>query len=377
MKDHIPKVHTILFTEDCPLCCNYCNLRANDKWETQPAYTKEEFFQEVADNMDSEILLFTGGEPFTRWPWIKEVIEKYGDHFKYTFNTCGYLCTEENLEFLSHYRVQFYLSMDGPREIALWRRPNAYNNNYDYWDRVEKIIPIILYYWPHTAWKSIISKRLIPFLPKIYLAAANYGFKMVHFEMDFEEQPWRQGRGDYWTDEDYANYQLAVDTIVLSMVQIFKEGGIPPMEMGMASYISRSLKSEGKTDFTARSLNCGLAAHRDLSSVYKREASHCMGEVESRLGVSFEEILTMIEEDYAEGCGHDKSCPFFDYCARFACTKDNYSASGHFMTPNEEWCHKTKIFNGAAVKLLSIGMEFLIKEPSYNEFIKNMLRGRY
>ena len=68
----------------------------------------------------------------------------------------------------------------------MWRRPNSNGFQYDYWDKIEPMFPAILYYFPNTIWKSIISKRLIPFLPKIYCAAANYGFRYIHFELDFE-----------------------------------------------------------------------------------------------------------------------------------------------------------------------------------------------
>lgn len=41
------KVYTLLFTEKCPIVCNYCNLRANDAWEKNPEFTKKEFFDAI------------------------------------------------------------------------------------------------------------------------------------------------------------------------------------------------------------------------------------------------------------------------------------------------------------------------------------------
>lgn len=371
MNHNTPKVHTMLFTEECPLKCNYCNLRAQEAWGQFAGYTKEDFFAELKANEDADIIQFTGGEPFTHWHWIKEAIEKYGHHFRYSFNTCGYLCTEEQLEFLSRYNTTLYLSVDGPRRIAMWRRPNAYNNKYDYWDKLEKIIPAILFYFPQTPWKSIISKRIIPFVPEIYAAASSYGFKRVHFEMDFEEQPWRAGRGEAWTKENYKDYQLAIDVILTMMVDSFSHGAVPPLEINMEKFIIQSLKQDLKP-FSINSVNCGIAAKRDISSVYVREAGSCMGEVIKQKNCSLDDIFKEIESKYKDGCEHDKNCSFFDYCARFACLKDNWTCTGNFLTPSQEWCENIKIFGGAAIKLLTIGNEFLAEENSYQQFLLSM-----
>ena len=77
------KVRTILFTEECPLDCLYCNLKKDPLFGTGTIIDKKEFLS-IIDNFDkiddyntiNTRLLFSGGEPFVKWSWIKEVIEK-------------------------------------------------------------------------------------------------------------------------------------------------------------------------------------------------------------------------------------------------------------------------------------------------------------
>lgn len=373
------KVYTLLFTEKCPIVCNYCNLRNRDSWEKNPEYTKEEFFEALAAHEDSDEFLFTGGEPFCHWPWIKEAILKYGNSKSYSFNTNGYYLTPDKLEFLSHYTVRFNLSLDGPREIAMWRRPNAWNQNYDYWDTVEKNIPAILYYFPTTTWKSIISRRIIQFIPKIYQAAASYGFKYIHFEQDFEEQEWRKssnsgGTKPAWTEQDYKRYQAAIECCIPMMIKSFTEGAYPLLEVSMYKYLNFCLSGEQGKPFTIESVNCGIATKRGQTSVYNRQGGNCLTPIAQQQGKTIDDIFKDIEAEYSQGCQRDPKCQYFDFCARFVCLKDNYTQNGHYLTGSIEKCYHTKFWNDAAVKLLRIGNTFLSDNEIYRQFLWSFVK---
>ena len=83
------RAHTILFTEDCPLNCRYCQLKYEDEYGTCQGQTFEEIKQKIEqyeqqdekDGVGTQ-LTFTGGEPFLYWPWIKEIIDKYPEVLK-------------------------------------------------------------------------------------------------------------------------------------------------------------------------------------------------------------------------------------------------------------------------------------------------------
>ena len=82
-----------------------------------------EFDKKDDQNKYISRLLFSGGEPLLYWDWIKEIIEKYQNRFQYAFNTSGYLFTPEMIEFLSHYQVNFVLSVDGDEKLTNYLRP--------------------------------------------------------------------------------------------------------------------------------------------------------------------------------------------------------------------------------------------------------------
>ena len=124
------RAHTILFTEDCPLNCRYCQLKLEADYLVYEGQSFEKILEKVKmyDEQDEKDgvgtqLTFTGGEPFLYWDWIKQIIEIYGQKFVYHFNTCGYCFTEEILEFLSHYNTHFTLSIDGGEQLTNYIRP--------------------------------------------------------------------------------------------------------------------------------------------------------------------------------------------------------------------------------------------------------------
>ena len=84
----LTRVHTILFTEACPLECRYCFLKDDKSFGTTKPLNFEEILEAVDyyDKTDdpktvTSRLLFTGGEPFLYWEEIKYIIDKYQHRF--------------------------------------------------------------------------------------------------------------------------------------------------------------------------------------------------------------------------------------------------------------------------------------------------------
>ena len=382
---HNLRVRTILFTEVCPLACNYCNLKTQPSFGSAKAYTKEKFFAEVeqAEKDGIDRLHFTGGEPFAYWPWIKEVIEKYGHRFEYGFNTSGYYCNFEVMEFLSRYRCFFALSVDGPREVAMWRRPNNGSLKYDYWDTFEKNIPIILYFFPNTPWKSIINRRLIEFMPQIFMSAMRYGFKVIQFEKDFEEEPWRHANNPEayankdWTDEDFQKYRDSMAVISAMQVDALEAGSFPTLTMEQYKYLSWAMNRPANEPFSVEQLNCGIAAERDMSTMYQVEARHstCIQQILQAKGLSFEECMDEINKAFTGVCVHDEKCPFLPYCARYGCIKDNYESTGSWFALPDATCKKIKAELEQIVMVLKYCQENMPDNEVFHEFCDNLIEG--
>lgn len=382
MKRHIPKCRTILFTELCPLRCQYCFLREKDSWTDAPGFTKEYLFSEfekaAADGVEQ--ITLTGGEPFVRWPWIKELMEKYGNRFHYDFNTCGYYFTEEILEFLSHYRCSFQLSVDGPGEISRWRRPNYKSNKYDYWDKVGPILRTLLYYFPTTPWKTIVSKRTIRFLPQIYNAASEIGFRTIQFELDMNEQTWREGHKEEftpWTEKDWQEFYVAMLQISVLMAERISHNQIPTFPTVFLQSLRALLTPE---PLTIDSIACGISNQRDTFSLYQvasdgqPRANSCLAQVAKEKNTTVSALLEEVDQRIAKGCPIDAACPGWQLCARFGCIKDYATSTGDILTPHEDICRMNKIYLQMALNFLDYCNKNCLEIPAYQTLIGRIRR---
>lgn len=372
-----PKIRTILFSEVCPLACTYCMLKTYPNYGAKCGFTKEKLFKEVekAHEDGIERILFTGGEPFAFWPWIKEIIEKYGSEFEYSFNTSGYYCTDEVLEFLSKYKVYFTLSVDGPKKIAQWRRPNNGNYKYDYWDKFLENYTAILYYFPQTAWKTILTRRMIEYIPDIFDAAHEMGFRRVDMVIDFKEEGWRNG-GEYdWTEKDWEKFEMAMSYVSVKAMRDIENGEWPTLTGKQIDYLRFIVNSDHEKPFELQDIQCGVAEDRDIVSMYQ-ENENLHGGCLKRCSPekSLKEIYEDIKNAYEEGCPVDKKCPYFRFCAISNCLKDNMSNTGSWFSCPESTCRKTRVECGQLLLLLNQCKEEFKDNLIFRTFLNNKVR---
>lgn len=361
--------HTILFTEKCPLACTYCNLKVDSVYGTSPDLTEEEIdemLQGFSDEDDPEIyetrILFTGGEPFLFWPMIKRKIEKWGNRFSYNFNTSGYCLTKEILEFLSHYRVDFNLSVDGPAYITDVLRPTANPNAEPYYHRMEtKVFPELLYYFPFVQWKTIITQQFHKEVFNTYLEAEKQGFKRIHFLLDFLSSD--------WSEQEIEELQLEFYKIITHMIARMENNEDVVMVRDLQNII-HSLLTEEKV--SPDCLVCKLFNGRSLRTMNAHEEKFCM----SSLG-SLSEVKTMLEEELTAlngECPREPDCPFFNFCGNFCCPKNSYDDSEKFYYPRDLECIMNKIHGKAALALLTYGNDKLKDKIVYQRFLGKCLR---
>lgn len=375
------KVHTILFTEACPLNCRYCDLQNDTGYEGCKNMTKENFFDLVNeydknDNQDEVItrILFTGGEPLLYWDWIKEVIEKYQHRFQYSFNTSGYLFTEEILKFLSPYQVNFTLSVDGGEKLTNYLRPVRGNETHTgYFKQLKKILPTLLYYFPLTPFRIIIGPRYVDLLYEQYLEAERCGFKYFTFILDFESRPAKELRKNkkqiFWTKETEQILQEQVNLIIQDILIGFHEDVKKPQFVDMNNVLNFMLN---KKTFNAETLPCGIFNNRSLSTIYNKYSNHCF--------YSFEQDLMKIKKQLNDKyqqlqgkCPLQESCIAFEYCAQTCCPQLCLSANGDFFNFDSLECLKNKVVYNGALFFLDMGNTLLSNNFLYIQFIKTLI----
>lgn len=372
------RVHTVLFTKACPLHCRYCYLEhgSPDVYEAQveSAITKEEFFHqlEIYDKTDDpeEItsqILFTGGEPFLYWDWIKEAIEEYQYRFNYQFNTSGYCFTPEILEFLSNYTVNFVLSVDGNEKLTNYLRPvRGTRYHTGYYKKLKEILPYLLYYFPTTPFRIIVNSRYVDLLYEQYLEAERLGFKYFSFILDFDQRPSKLIADRPWDDSATEILQQQLDLILQEIVIGFEEGIRKPEVVGL-NQVLRFLFNQ--KPFSTNNYECQVFSGRDSFSLLgvEKPASSCFGDVD------LNNIQQQIEDAYQQ-CNHqcpiDKECEAFEYCAQTSCPQSAYNAYGDFFHKEDLECLQIKLTYEMGLKLLvllqdnntKLGQRYLLKQ---------------
>lgn len=353
------RVHTIIFTKACPLHCRYCYFEhgSSGTWETctEPTITKEEFFQQLDDidkNDDSNLvtsqILFSGGEPFLYWDWIKEAIEKYQYRFNYQFNTSGYCFTPEILKFLSNYNVSFVLSVDGGEKLTNYLRPVRENPYHvGYYKKLKEVLPYLLYYFPTTPFRIIINSRYVDLMYEQYLEAERLGFKYFTFILDFDQRPTKP-IDRAWTDEDSEKLREQMDLILQEILMGFEEGVKKP-ELCEVNKILTFLFN--KKPFSTNNYSCQVFSGRDGFSILGKNngSSSCFGPRDLK------EVQQSIEEAYI-ACNHkcpkEPDCSAFEFCAQYTCPQSAYSNYGDFFLIEDLECIQNKIDYEIAIKML-------------------------
>lgn len=379
------KVRTIIFTEACPLNCRYCDLKNDSNFGESPTMTKEQVFQlvDTFDKQDDPALidtriLFSGGEPLLYWPWIKEIIEKYQHRFQYAFNTSGYLFTEEMLEFLSNYTVNFVLSVDGNEALTNYLRPtNDTPYRTGYFKRLKEILPTLLFYFPRTPFRIIIHPRYVDMLYEMYVEATRLGFKYFTYILDFESRPGRildkkNKKTIEWEEKHTKILFEQVDLILTDIIEGFIKGIARPQMVEINKVVEFLLN---KQPFNPDNLPCKIFNNRSLSVLYSTDrednsTTHCFsGSIQD-----LNEVKAMLIEAYNKHnhiCSKDSDCQAFDYCALTCCPQMSYMQRSGFFDFDDLECVVNKVSYYAALKLLTIANEMCPKSPLYQQYIND------
>lgn len=373
------KVRSIIFTEACPLACRYCDLKNDKSFGEKPGMTKEEVFNlvDIFDKQDNpeEIItriLFSGGEPFLYWDWIKEIIDKYQHRFQYAFNTSGYLFTEEILEYLSNYDVSFVLSVDGNEKLTNYLRPVCGSmSKTGYFKQLKTILPTLLFYFPMTPFRIIVGPRYVDLLHDIYIEATKLGFKYFTYILDFESRPDRTIPKDkkmlYWSDKATQELQKQMDLILTDIITGFIEGKAYPQLCGVNKAIDFILNEQ---PYNPENIPCELFSGRTLTALYNSEISdqNCMSSSFNALNEA-KEALTAAYIAQNHQCQKDPECPAFEYCALICCPQLSYTQRSGFFDFDDLECVVNKVDYQTALKLLSICNETCPDSQIYQLFI--------
>lgn len=375
------RAHTILFTEDCPLDCRYCQLKyeseyglyENQSFETILEKIKQYDTQDIQDGYDTQ-LTFTGGEPFLYWPQIKKIIEQYGNRFIYHFNTSGYLFTEEMLEFLSHYRSYFTLSIDGGERLTNYIRPvKGHPAHVGYFKKIKEIAPVLTYYFPQVVCKLIINNRYVDMLHETYLDMEKAGFKAATLILDFNSRPHLEGTPKQiqrvWNDEDTKILHEQMELITKEIIFGFMENK-NRMHLTNFNSIIEFLLSGKTKEYSPDNLICNVFNGRTLETIANSRDRHCFEGTFDSLAEARQALIDEFNSLHGK-CPLDPECPAFLYCANHNCPISSYQATGTYFGSDKLECILAKESYESVIKILTLCNEYCADKPAYKRYINN------
>lgn len=357
------KILTIIFTEACPLHCNYCFLErqndygAFDDYKRQEIWDKVEEFKNSLNEDEFGRVCFSGGEPLLYWDEIKAIISHYGNSLGYEFNTSAYPLTLEMLEFLRDYIVVFNLSVDGGEKFANWRRPlRSDSGGVGYYKHVREIFPALLYYFPNTKFKVIVTKRCIDLMVSQYHEAERLGFKHIDFVIDLNERGTfgitrdSNPSGTFWTEEDYQEFAEQLVKIAQEICAFLAVG----IEKSHVTGIDNALK--GLFSSSIKEPSCRVLDHRRNTSMSRTE-TFCLENFDFDPETARKQYHEELEKANYK-CPRDPDCLFFKGCLEGSCLQDNFGENGELIKIASPNCGFYRGFGIAALNILNFCHQF-------------------
>lgn len=232
-----PTYLVLNLTDNCNLECIYCFVKQ------KPHYMSLKTAKETVDylvnnynikkeknllrNNEKKTIIFFGGEPTLLFdevikPLIFYIEEKYNiEEFKFHITTNGTLLNEERIKFMSKYQFVPLLSIDGDKYTQDYNRP-CKNRLQSSFELVQKNIPMLLEYFPHTIFRSTVYKDTINNLYENFLFAEEMGFKHYACIPD--------ARSQNWTQQDLNNYKIQLIKISNYIMTQYLLDEYPKME---------------------------------------------------------------------------------------------------------------------------------------------------
>ena len=371
--------HTLLITEKCPLACKYCYLE-KDKLSSQSLrtdFTYEEIEQKVSKYVGQDLkegfvtqILFTGGEPFVYWDHIHKIMIKFPT-IRYHFNTSGFLFTQEILEELSNYNVHFTLSVDGDEKLTNYLRRNKTNKyGIGYMKKFKEICPSLLYYFPETPFKMIISPRYVDKVYETYLFAERLGFKSFNLFMDFNCRTYDPSpiKTPMWTEDDTEELAKQLDLIGLEILMGWKIG-VERMHVTNCDNILSWLLSNN--EFDLYKYPCQVFNKRSLSSIFGEEEGHCLEQWFDSLDEAKEALLKEYNNNDGK-CPKDPNCECFPYCANNNCIANALKQYYKFFEIEDQECIFNKVAFNMIMKVVAIANEECPNSLPYQLYLRGL-----
>lgn len=281
------------------------------------------------------------------------------------------------LTFLSDYEyVHFYLSVDGNAALTNYLRPTRDNlYHVGYFKRFKEIAPTLLYYYPATSFKMIVSPRYVDLVYEQWKTAIELGFQFFHLTLDFESrpnppQPINKPR-IIWNEEHTKILKEQIDLIIKDICLGFKDGIAYPRINNLDSVIMWLLQQKN-VGFDPMKLPCQVFSGRTLSTMYKNDIkNYCMS---AKYPDYTDAVQKLNKLQQQHKCKFKEDCIAFDYCIQQGCPQHcilNQEEEIFYL--DELDCVLFSIFYEEGLKLLYVCNNMCPKSILYKDYLSNFV----
>lgn len=346
-----PIKHLALFiTENCNLCCEYCFASTMEKKNItfELAQKAVDFLFENSKGEVSVILSFWGGEPFLRFPMIKELVmyslekaklEKKKIQFSVPTNAT--LLNDEILDFVQEHKIAISLSIDGKEFSQSFRKTADGKSSFPV--ILKKLEMIRQRSLNHSLFiRKTVSPSTVKFLYEDIIFFMNQDFNNIAFSPVMEEK---------WSSKDLQIFEEEQFRLADLWIKELESGNDLTFQIWDEMFSIRILHKKG--DLTQKKrFFCGAGrstfavdiygdiypCHRfvfyDKSMRRQRLGSLEQGITEKELYESYDNIDDEKLLKRTERC---QGCQYFDRCLMF-CPATNYALTNDIYKSDEKLC---------------------------------------
>lgn len=323
--------YAIWVTTKCNMSCIYCyegKEKANLVLSKEKADQIINYILENEKDKSREInITYHGGEPLLEFKIMRYITQNLecklkGRQVYFSTTTNGTILDKEIMKFLSQYRFEMSISIDGGRETHnLYRK---FSNGQGSYDVVIKNSKILLEKFPEMRVRMTYNENTLQDLAQNIYSLIKIGFKTIVPIHDFCESVWSDKHIEILREQiaivkKYTNkYQVSVGVCEPLDVSCHKRcnGGITSINILPDGKIYPCMAAVGSKEFEMGNIETGIDEYKlkAIHEEFDREIEECLG------------------------------CSFYSYCDNTHCRIMNRVFRGSYDKPSEIVCSLNNLF---------------------------------
>ena len=312
----------------------------------------ENYYNLPEEKRDNIHINFFGGEPMLRYEnfiiplmeWADRNIKLTNNHsIKWGMTTNGTLLNKNNLRYLAARKdFDILFSCDGDEITQNINRP--FLSGQGSFDKINKIIPNLLYYFPNITFRSTITPETVQFLTDNYIYAKEKGFKNYFFMPNCREN---------WSIEKIEELSYQMSNIcwlmyndIIEKKEVLSYNDLLNFIINFILYPENTQKiSCNQCGFGITSVGIdvnGLITACQEKNTITENNLFFIGDIQNGIQKNKHQDLLQYSKNFPQRFNHNlncNNCSFQKHCSARTCPSVNYDLTGNPCSSNDIMCY--------------------------------------